>query len=222
MTQPENAAQADIARLVSEINANPDNWQAYADLVAVLVATENLVEAEELALKSLGLFQANDEALQNLLYAAGNVYYVAGDYARANEFFAKITDLEILHDATVMQAQAWYAQNQFQKALVFALTAVEQQPENVAAQVLLGNIWLGLQNMDKATTAFNDAIHVDPMNFDANFGRGIIAIVDGDRENQWSATAEMIDMERYRAQAQRLDEIVQLLSGSRVDESESN
>ena len=35
MTQPENAAQADIARLVSEINANPDNWQAYADLVAV-------------------------------------------------------------------------------------------------------------------------------------------------------------------------------------------
>ncbi|MDU2152931.1 MAG: hypothetical protein E7E62_07145, partial [Weissella confusa] len=98
MTQPENAAQADIARLVSEINANPDNWQAYADLVAVLVATENLVEAEELALKSLGLFQANDEALQNLLYAAGNVYYVAGDYARANEFFAKITDLEILHD----------------------------------------------------------------------------------------------------------------------------
>ena len=60
------------------------------------------------------------------------------------------------------------------------------------------------------------------MNFDANFGRGIIAIVDGDRENQWSATAEMIDMERYRAQAQRLDEIVQLLSGSRVDESESN
>ena len=32
MTQPENAAQADIARLVSEINANPDNWQAYADL----------------------------------------------------------------------------------------------------------------------------------------------------------------------------------------------
>ena len=69
-----------------------------------------------------------------------------------------------MHDATVMQAQAWYAQNQFQKALVFALTAVEQQPEDVAAQVLLGNIWLGLQNMDKATTAFNDAIHVDPMN----------------------------------------------------------
>ena len=217
MTQPENAAQADMARLVAEINANPNNWQAYADLVAVLVVTENLIEAEDLALKSLGLFQANDEALQNLLYATGNVYYVAGDYQRANDFFGKITDLAILHDATVMQAQGWYAQNQFQKALVYALTAVEQQPEDTGAQVLLGNIWLGLQHESKAAEAFDAAIHVDPMNFEANFGRGVVATAKGDQDNQWLATAQMIDLQRYQAQAQRLDEIVQLLSGSRLD-----
>jgi len=214
--QPREALQLDIKHLVQHINQTPTDWRAYVDLVTALVASENLLEAEELALKSLGLFQGNVVAQQQLFYATGNVYYVAGKYDLATQFFTKITDLTLLHDATLMQAQAWYAQKQYQKALVFSLTALEQQPTDVPAQVLLGNIWLNLQDMPAASQAFEAAIILDELNFDANFGRGLVAAIAGDLQNKWFSQAQHTAPEQYAQQVQRLDDIIQTLLGGQL------
>jgi tetratricopeptide (TPR) repeat protein len=210
-------AQDDMKRLVALIDEQPDNWQAYVDLVVVLTVTENLAEAEELALKSLGLFERDETAKQALFYALGNVYYAAGEYGQATATFNQVTDEQLVHDATVMQAQSWYAQNAYQRALAFALTSVEQQPFDVAAQVLLGKIWLALQDLQQARQAFEAALHVDATDFEANLGRGIVETVMGEPDNPWLLKAAEADSDRYRAEAGRLDEIVQLSAGSRQD-----
>lgn len=211
--QPNEALQVDAKRLVQHINQTPTDWRAYVDLVNVLVASDNLVAAEELALKSLGLFQTDPVAQQQLFYVTGNVYYVAGKYDLAAQFFAKITDLELLHDATLMQAQAWYGQQHYQKALVFGLTAVDQQPTDVAAQVLLGNIWLNLQDMSAAGASFEEALSLEPANFAANFGRGLVAAMTGNLQNEWFTQAQQLAPEQYEQQVQQLDDIINTLLG---------
>ncbi|GAK30645.1 tetratricopeptide TPR_2 repeat protein [Weissella oryzae SG25] len=217
---PAEAAQNDIKSLVSKIESKPDDWRAYIDLVNVLMITENYTEAEELALKSLGLFDKIQAARPHLFYALGNVYYSAGEYALANQYFNQINDDKLKHDATMMQAQGWYAQNKYQQALVFALTGVEQDATDVSAQILLGNIWLALQNSWEAQEAFDAAIKVEPDNFDANFARGVVAVVKGDDENAWLLKAKQLDPTKFQAQAKRLDEITQLLAGQVDNEHE--
>ncbi|MDR3240734.1 MAG: hypothetical protein LBT37_00995 [Lactobacillaceae bacterium] len=213
----ENLAQNDIKALVTAIEQDADNWRAYVDLVNVLAATENLIEAEELALKSLNLFEQNDEAHEHLLYATGNVYYLAGDFNNANRFFKEVTNHHLQHDATMMQAQSWYNQKNFNQALVYGLTGVEQVPKDEAAQIMLGNIWLSLNDLEHAKGAFNQALVVNEKNFDANFGRGLIAAVEGQLENEWLDNAKEINHEKYQQQAQQLDDLTQLLNG-RIDE----
>jgi len=212
-----NLAQNDIKALVTAIEQDADNWRAYVDLVNVLAATENLIEAEELALKSLNLFEENDEAHEQLLYATGNVYYLAGNFNNANRFFKEVTNPQLQHDATMMQAQSWYNQKSFNQALVYALTGVEQVPKDEAAQIMLGNIWLSLNDLEHAKDAFNQALAVNAKNFDANFGRGLIAAVEGQLENEWLDNAKVLDHEKYQKQAQQLDDLTQLLNG-RIDE----
>jgi tetratricopeptide (TPR) repeat protein len=215
---PAEAAQLDIKNLVAKIDQEPNNWEAYIDLINVLMITENYPEAEELALKTLGLFEQDKLARPHIFYALGNVYYSAGEYAQANQFFNQIDDAKLTHDATMMQAQGWYAQNKFQQALVFALTGVEQDATDLDAQILLGNIWLALQNSWEAQEAFDAALVIEPENFDANFARGIVAVVKGDVDNRWLIKAKELDASKFQVQAERLDEITQLLAGQSDNE----
>ncbi|MDR3190166.1 MAG: hypothetical protein LBT80_03050 [Lactobacillaceae bacterium] len=209
----QQAAQQDISKLVRQIEAAPTDWQAYVDLVNVLTVTENFAQAEELGLKSLGLFAAAPQALENLYYALGNVYYAAADFSQAQLFFSKISDAKLQHDATMMQAQSYYAQQKWQQALVFALTGTEQVPTDGAAWVLLGNIWLSLTDLTAAQKAFDQALDLDAADFTANFGRGVTATALGAPDNQWLIKADQIDHAKFNAQATRLDELLQLMKG---------
>jgi tetratricopeptide (TPR) repeat protein len=212
----QSAAKQDIQRLVKSIEQRPKEWQAYVDLVTVLTVTENFVEAEELGLKSLGLFEADVAAKTALFYALGNVYYAAGQYAQANTYFNQVDDRRLLHDATMMQAQSWYAQKNYGQALAFAVTAVEQDDKDIEARVLLGNIWLALQDLVRAKEQFDAGIALDSNNYEANVGRSIIAMAE-DEINPWATVAKAINPARFQSDSQRLDEIVTLLSGSQAD-----
>ncbi|MCM0582272.1 tetratricopeptide repeat protein [Weissella diestrammenae] len=210
--------QADLKMLVARINDDAHDWRAYVDLINVLVTSENFVEAEELALKSLTLFKSSTEAQQQLLYTTGNLYYLAGKYELANQFFTQVDDRNLKHDATMMQAQSWFNQKRYQQALAFALTGVEQQPNDEAAQVLLGNIWMSLQSFEQAATQFEQALKVNQDNFDANFGLGVLAAINGERENHGFTMAKQIDAEKFERQTRQLDDLLQVMVGNRNDE----
>ena len=222
MAKIDDEVQKDIKRLVKDITEHPDHWQAYVDLVNVLTVTNSLVEAEELALKSLSIFKDNADAQQELFYATGNVYYTAADYTRATSFFNKITDEKLKHDAIMMQAQSFYAQNKFKQALVFALTAVQQDDQDLSAQVLLGNIWLSLGDSKAAREAFDAALAINQVNYSANFGRGVVAEALNEQDNQWLQAAQNINPKQYQADAGRLDDLIKVMLGSTSDERNSN
>lgn len=221
MSKVDDKVQQDIKDLVQDISKNPDHWQAYVDLISLLTVAGELVLAEDLALKSLSLFKDNDHAQQELLYATGNVYYVATEYARAATFFDKITDKKLKYDAIVMQAQSFYAQNKFKQALVFGLTAVQQNHEDVKAQVLLGNIWLSLGDLAKAKSTFDTAVALDEQDYAANFGRGLIEQVSAPKSNPWLVKAKQINSKQYQTDAARLDDLIAVMLGGQDNGSES-
>ncbi|WP_307994914.1 tetratricopeptide repeat protein [Weissella viridescens] len=204
--------QADMQRLVKEIEAHPENWQAYADLINVLTATGNFVEAEELGLKSLSLFEDDAQAKAYLAYSVGNVYYAAGSYAQAQNFFQLVQLPELAHDVTMMQAQDWFAQKNYKQALAFALTGTEQDAQDVDAFDLLGNIWLALDQFDEAQAAFERALAINGDDFEANFGRGLLAQVAAiDDENQWFSYAEALDATKFKQKTQQLNDLSQVI-----------
>lgn len=218
MAKLDEDVQKDIKQLVKDISEHPDHWQAYVDLVNVLTVINSLVEAEELALKSLSIFKNNETAQQELLYATGNVYYTAADYSRATSFFNKITDTKLKHDATMMQAQSFYAQNKFKQGLAFALTAVQQDNADLNAQILLGNIWLSLGDSKAARDAFDSALTINSDDYSANLGRGVVAMALNEQDNQWLQIAKKIDPKQYQADASRLDDLIQVMLGSTNNE----
>ena len=213
-----NKLQADMHQLVELIQKDENNWRAYVDLVNLLATSENLVEAEELGLKSLALFKEDQVAQDNLHYTLGNVYYLAGSYERANEFFQLVTDEQLKYDAVMMQAQTWYNQQNYQKALVYALTGTEMPETDLAGFILLGNIWLSLENMEQAASAFEQALSFDENNFDANFGRGLIATVLKEASNPWFKRAQALDEKHFEQQAGQLDALTQIMMGNDTNE----
>ena len=66
-----------VHRLVMAIDEEPDKFNNYYDLGALLTRLNDFEQAEELFMKALGIFEKkNDAKAVNLLnYGLGNVYY---------------------------------------------------------------------------------------------------------------------------------------------------
>lgn len=210
-----NAMEKSVSELVGLIETDADNWSAYVDLIGALVLSNALPEAEELGLKSLSLFSDNSEAVDHLLYAVGNVYYTAGAYDRAQHFFDQITLETLRLDAALMQAQSLYGQGQYQKALAFALTYNEKMPTDVDGLVLLGRIWLALNNLVTAQEMFDQALELDSNHYGANFGRGVVAVSTGNvQDNQWLEHAKELNGVQFKSDAEQLDGLLTVLGGN--------
>ncbi|MCW0952679.1 CDC27 family protein [Weissella ceti] len=209
-----NAMEKSISELVQLIEQDEKNWSAYVDLIGALVLANALPEAEELGLKSLTLFAETPEATQHLLYAVGNVYYAAGAYDRAQHFFDQITNPELHSDACLMQAQSLYGQKNYQKALAFALTYHEDKPEDIDGLVLLGRIWLALNDLATAKTLFDQALALNADDYAANFARGVVAVaMDKEPNNAWLTHAQALDAAQYKADAEQLDALLTAITG---------
>lgn len=214
-----NAMEKSISELVQAIEQDTKNWAAYVDLINALVLANALPEAEELGLKALGLFAQTPEAGDNILYALGNVYYTAGAYERAQEFFARSTDVNLRLDACLMQAQSLYGQKEYQKALAFALTFHDKNPEDVDGLVLLGRIWLALDQLTVAQEKFDSALKYDAKHYGANFARGVLAVaLDKNPNNHWLTQAKALNPEQFQADATQLDGLLTAVTGGISDE----
>lgn len=197
-----------ITALITKINAFPDDWQNYNDLGVVLTQISDYNSAEELIMKALGLFSDKDAtAKETLLYSLGNVYYAAGEYQRAMTYYQQITAVNIKGDAFMMLAQSFMQQQQYQQALVYALTAQENLPNDITVTVLLGDIWLALGEFTQADMMYAQVLDHDSQNVAALFGRGIIALTLGQPSTAFFAKVEALDSKYYADNKQRVDEI---------------
>lgn len=208
------AAEVDqtIKQLINNITNMPAEWRNYNDLAVVLTQISDYNSAEELTMKALGLFATDEEAQQTLFYTLANVYYSAGEYQKAVEYYQKVAQPEIKGDAFVMLAQSFMAQQQYQQALVYALTAHEVLPADKQVITLLGDICLALGDFTNADAYYDQAL-ANQQNPGALFGRGLVALASGDARaaDVWFAKVKAVDMQFYQDNQQRVDEIATVL-----------
>lgn len=212
-----------IKDLIAKIDANPTQWQYYNDLVIILTQIGDYNSAEELAMKALGLFVSDKASQQTLLYTLGNVYYSAGEYQKAVSYYQQIDDKNVKSDAFVMLAQSFMAQQDYQQAFVYALTAHEQLPEDEQLMVLLGDICLALGDFTRADTYYLKALEVSS-DMSALFGRGLVALALGNEDKATALFTQVkdTDLHFYQVNQQRVDEIVTVLQKNKPAKFNAN
>lgn len=213
--------QALVHDLVQKIDANPDDYQAYYELTVLLTAGQDYEQAEALAMKALGRFEATTKARNLLTYALGNVYYQAEAYDQALTTYQKITDPKLQADAYLMMGQTLMAKKDYQHALVWALTAQEAQPKSVAANLLVANILLALGNNQQAYDYYQTVIQLDGQQGSAYFNAGLTAMVLGKPYAQLFATAKKVDASYFKQHQQQLSDIEKMLAAQNGSSGQS-
>ena len=117
-------------KLVQAIDQDPYNVDNYYQLGTILTEMQSFPQAEELFKRAINIFKDQPAKVDLLTYGLGNVFYSAGLYDEAIQAFQKVTDHKLKTEAYLMIGQANYAQQKYQQAMVFALTASDEMPQN--------------------------------------------------------------------------------------------
>lgn len=150
--------EAAIKLIVADLNKNPKQLPEILQLSTYLVQAGDLEQAEELLARSLEMFKDN----QDLLYNLGNVYYLADKFDKANEIFQNLIDDNYAFEAYFMMAKTLDQQGQKQKAIMYALTAVEKSPKDQQANELLADLLLANGNFQESLRFYQDANKIKP------------------------------------------------------------
>lgn len=150
--------EAAIKLIVADLNKNPKQLPEILQLSTYLVQAGDLEQAEELLARSLEMFKDN----QDLLYNLGNVYYLADKFDKANEIFQNLIDDNYAFEAYFMMAKTLDQQGQKQKAIMYALTAVEKSPQDQQANELLADLLLANGNFQESLRFYQDANKIKP------------------------------------------------------------
>lgn len=196
-----------IHQLVEKVEKDHNNQTAYYELGSYLTKVKDYPQAEELYKKAIGYFDEKNEQVDLLQYGLGNVFYEAELYSEAIQSFQKVTNQKLKETAFLMLAQSYMAQELYQQALVFAITAQEINPENMDANELIGDIFLALGQFENAGKYYDFVLKIDENNAKANFQRGLANMVLGIEFNTYFDRSKIADQSYFEAQKQRLSEI---------------
>ena len=134
-----------IQKLIAKIDADPYDQESYYALGTALTEEKSFTQAEELFKKALNALSDRAEKTELLHYGLGNVYYASELYDEAIAQFNLVQDGKLQAQAYTMLAQSYYAKANYQKALVFALTASEKL-RSATTLSLMGDCFLALGN----------------------------------------------------------------------------
>ena len=182
--------QALVHQLIGKIDAQPEDYHAYYELVVLLTAGQDFEQAE----------------------ALGNVYYQAQTYDKALPYYQQITDDQLKQDAYLMSAQALMAQHDYQHALVWAITAQEARPQQLDANLLVADILLALGNNQQASDYYQRAYKIDSQSGRAAFNLGLTAMVLGKPYATWFERAHKLDSQYFKSHQQQLTDIEKMLA----------
>ncbi|KJU74020.1 hypothetical protein AH70_09195 [Pediococcus damnosus LMG 28219] len=205
--QAKQDAQKTASALVKAIDDNSDDYHQYYNLGVFLTTSKSFEQAEELYMKSLGLFQKDDKAESLLHYGLGNTYYEAGEFQKAFAQFKVVQDSELKSSAYLMIAQTYMAQDDYKNALVFAITAQDKHKQDLTINGLIGEIFLAMGDFTHAATYYDDALKADPKNGQYQFERGIIALVLDEEETEYFKQAKKLDPAYFEKGQKRLVDI---------------
>lgn len=209
----EKKIKQEIHILIGAIDKNPRDWRNYNDLAILLTKMGNYPEAEELLMKSFGQVEKNDNnGHENLQYTLGTVYYSAGKYQKAWGIFNQLTDADLKGEALIMLAQTMQQMGDFQHGLVYAITALEINPNDVALNNLIADMLLALGDFKQAQTYYQKVLNLDAKNSIALFGSGLVALVLGQDSQDYFKTLKQSDIEYFTKNKQRVDDLIKMIN----------
>ncbi|MCI1892298.1 tetratricopeptide repeat protein [Schleiferilactobacillus perolens] len=213
---------AQVHALVQQIDRDPKDRAAIIELAHLLVAQHDLKQAAALLTKGLGLMP-NDPLLQ---YNLAVVYTTATEYPAAQKLLDQVNAPELLSDKAYTQAQIFFNQKQFPKALAFALTAVEKRPTDSDYQLLYGDVLSALEKWSLAIPALQEAVKLAPHQFKPHFDLAVALLGDGQvaAGQTAMARAKALDPHQFKHQESLFQDIGTMLhdqgKGSQPDAGE--
>lgn len=209
--ESEEKDQQILQQLIAAVDENPYDAHRYYDLGSLLVKLQNYPQAEELFLKALNIFATEAQAQSLLHYGLGNVYYAAGLYEKSIPEFMAVKDTKLQAEALLMSAQGYYAQGQYQQAMVFALTASEKAVDKSSSLSLLADCFLASGDFEQAKKYYEQVLKLIPNDVHVNFQRGLIAEVQGQSSANYFAKVKQQDPQYLTTHQERLNEIAALI-----------
>lgn len=198
-----------VHRLVMAIDEEPDKFNNYYDLGALLTRLNDFEQAEELFMKALGIFEKkNDAKAVNLLnYGLGNVYYSVGKINEAIKQYNKIDDAKLKADSYLMLAQSYMKQKNYQQAVAYGLTAHDLRPQDPEINQAIGDSLLALGEFKQAKNYYDLILKRHPGRADTQFNRGLVAMVLGEPYQDYLNQSQQLDPDYY-AQAKNVFQIL--------------
>lgn len=147
-----------VTKLIDKIDKNPDDYHNYYNLSVVLVELHDYDQAEELLLKSVKLFERDNNALNTFNFGLGNLYYILSDYDKAIAFLLRVTDKKLQIDSFQLLAQIYLQLKQYERAVDFANMVYKNRKKNPDILELLGDIYLSKGDFDRSICFYKKAL----------------------------------------------------------------
>ena len=202
-----------VHRLVMAIDEEPDKFNNYYDLGALLTRLNDFEQAEELFMKALGIFEKkNDAKAVNLLnYGLGNVYYSVGKTNEAIKQYNKIDDAKLKADSYLMLAQSYMKQKNYQQAVAYGLTAHDLRPQDPEINQTIGDSLLALGEFKQAKNYYDLILKRHPGRADTQFNRGLVAMVLGEPYQDYLNQSQQLYPEYNAQREKRISDIEHFL-----------
>lgn len=165
-----------IQLLMEEINDNPDNSDSYYNLATMFILGHKYDDAKAILETAIEKYP-NDSTF---IYAFGNLYYELENYQVSLNYFEQVTQFQetpLKKDAMVMIGQNYLALDQSKKALVYFLSAYEEDKLDMTLILLIGNTLMQVGSFQEAKKYFELSMEQAPQNDEAWFKRGVVGMV---------------------------------------------
>ncbi|MGH9142881.1 MAG: tetratricopeptide repeat protein [Vicinamibacterales bacterium] len=135
-------------------------------------------------------------------YKRARAYMSLGDPVHAYQSFARVADLEPSNiDAQLQAAALLISGGEFEAAQLRATIALQHDPDDVRAHIVLGNALAGLKDLRRAIAQMEQAIALDPSNASAWSTLGILQGREGDADRARAALTRAVALDPSSVEA---------------------
>lgn len=198
--------EAAISAAVHYIDEHPHAVDAYRMLAAMLINMKAYDQADELIVKALGLFHDDPELRYNWGLSAFQQGSFKDALARLLPLTAKSITGSLRADAAYMVALAYQELGDNIRAIAFALTAHDLNPDAIDAAVLTANLLLGQGVNDQVKDLLAPLLKTKDARVLLAYGMAVSAM--GEDGSQYLDAAQTADPESYK----RARELVHFLT----------
>ncbi len=206
-----------IQLLMEEINDNPDNSDSYYNLATMFILGHKYDDAKAILETAIEKYP-NDSIF---IYAFGNLYYELENYQVSLNYFEQVTQFQetpLKKDAMVMIGQNYLALDQSKKALVYFLSAYEEDKLDMTLILLIGNTLMQVGSFQEAKKYFELSLEQAPKNDEAWFKRGVVGMVLEEDLNIFQSffnKSKELNPSRYEERIQQLTAIESIVKNQK-------